>query len=520
MAFNLLTDSIIKTSGPSGELSVCSLPEVCERLTADSIVSFPALRPHQRHAWHALLCQLGALACLRGDLAAPPATAADWLAALRTLTPEHDDDAPWHLISPPDRPAFLQAPVPGGRLDGFKLVETPDGLDMLVTAKNHDVKAARAAAPQPGDWLFALVTLQTMEGFLGAGNYGVSRMNGGFANRPGIGLAPPGGIGAHVMRDIRRLIAIREAILDAQDHYDEDGLALVWLEPWDGIAEIPLKRLDPYYIEICRRVRLIEQNGRIDARTASSKAARIAFPKEANGLTGDAWTPVQTGKDGVSKALTVDARGFAYKRLAEIILEQGFKPAPLQIMAADDPDGSWLLICRALARGQGKTEGLHERRIVVPPKLAKKWSREIEAIALISGQRIEQSGIVRSALRYGLMTLFQNGPERDAFKQRDPGSSKRAEPFLNLFEAEIDRDYFERLFEEAATDDGRSARIVWLEELYARAQTILRTAEAGSPQSAVRRHRARVRADAALHTAFRFNKTLAHYFAKETGDAA
>ena len=499
MAFNLLADSIVKTTGQFGELSTCNLPSIYERLTADSVVSFPALRPHQRHAWHALLCQLG---------------------AVRTLTPDHPGDAPWNLISPPDRPAFLQAPVPGGKLDGFKTIETPDELDVLVTAKNHDVKAARASSPQPGDWLFALVTLQTMEGFLGAGNYGVSRMNGGFANRPGIGLAPPGGIGAHIMRDIRRLIAIRETTLDANEYYDDDGLALVWLEPWDGIAEIPIKRLDPYYIEICRRVRLTQLNGRITARTASSKAARIAFPKAANGLTGDAWTPVQTGKDGVSKSLTVDARGFAYRRLAEIILEQGFKPAPLQIMAADDPAGSWLLICRALARGQGKTEGLHERRIVVPPKLAKKWSLEIEAIALISGQRIEQSGIVRTALRYGLMTLFQNGPERDAFKQRDPGSAKRAEPFLDMFEKEIDRDYFERLFEEATADDARASRITWLEDLFARAQATLQIAEAGSPQSAVRHHRARVRADAAFNAAFRFNPKLAHYFAKEIGDAA
>ena len=263
MAFNLLADPIIRTLDGQSSQSICSLPEVYERLAADNIASFPALRPHQRHAWHALLCQLGALACIRSGLAAPPASAAAWLAALRKLTPDDADDAPWHLITPPDRPAFLQAPVPGGKLDGFKLVETPDGLDMLVTAKNHDVKAARAAASQPGDWLFALMTLQTMEGFLGAGNYGVSRMNGGFANRPGIGVAPPGGLGAHVMRDIRRLIAIREATLDANDQYDENGLALVWLEPWDGIAEIPLKRLDPYYIEICRRVRLTEADGRI-----------------------------------------------------------------------------------------------------------------------------------------------------------------------------------------------------------------------------------------------------------------
>jgi CRISPR system Cascade subunit CasA len=62
---------------------------------------------------------------------------------------------------------------------------------MLVTAKNHDVKAARLTEAGIDDWLFALVTLQTMEGIGGRNNYGVSRMNGGFANRPGFSIAPP-----------------------------------------------------------------------------------------------------------------------------------------------------------------------------------------------------------------------------------------------------------------------------------------------------------------------------------------
>jgi CRISPR system Cascade subunit CasA len=42
----------------------------------------------------------------------------------------------------------------------------------------------------PEHWFYALLTLQTMQGFLGAGNYGISRMNGGFASRPSVGLAP------------------------------------------------------------------------------------------------------------------------------------------------------------------------------------------------------------------------------------------------------------------------------------------------------------------------------------------
>ena len=49
-------------------------------------------------------------------------------------------------------------------------VLTPDQLDMLVTSKNHDLKSTVAGQTNFNDWIFALVTLQTMEGFAGAGN--------------------------------------------------------------------------------------------------------------------------------------------------------------------------------------------------------------------------------------------------------------------------------------------------------------------------------------------------------------
>ena len=70
---------------------------------------------------------------------------------------------------------------------------------MLVTAKNHDLKSSIAAQANVDDWIFALVTLQTMEGFGGVGNYGIARMNSGFGNRPAFSLAPVGqNPGAHV----------------------------------------------------------------------------------------------------------------------------------------------------------------------------------------------------------------------------------------------------------------------------------------------------------------------------------
>jgi CRISPR system Cascade subunit CasA len=289
---NLLVDPIIGVLDIEGRREHLSLPQVYFKLAEDGIAAFPALRPHQRHAWHALLCQLGALACLKCGLTTAPMNSGGWRAALRALTPEFPGDEPWMLVTNPDKPAFLQAVV--GTLDSFKPLTTPDELDMLVTAKNHDVKGARLFSAEANDWLFALVTLQTMEGFLGAGNYGISRMNGGFANRPGFSVCPPGRIGAHVMRDLKRLITIRDEFLEKNAAFDRGGLALVWLRPWTGVSSLQPTELDPYYIEICRRVRLVSNAGRISALAAGSKVARIHIRQ---GRQGPDWGSVGADRD-------------------------------------------------------------------------------------------------------------------------------------------------------------------------------------------------------------------------------
>ena len=519
---NLLDDPFVSIANSDHRIVRLSLPQLYEALAADAVAAFPALRPHQRHAWHALLCQLGALACLKAGLDRPPLTAAAWREALRALTPDYPEDEPWHLVGDPAKPAFLQPPV-GKDLTSFKPLATPDQLDMLVTSKNHDLKAARIAAPDAEDWLLALMTLQTMEGFLGAGNYGVSRMNGGFANRPGFTLAPPGGIGAHVLRDLARLIGMREEALNAHPEFDEDGLALVWLRPWDGASSLSPKELDPYYIEVCRRVRLIARDGRISALAAGSKAPRIAFGKDANGLTGDPWTPVETDKDG-AKALTIDARGFAYKRLADILFEPRFEQAALQLLRPGDRlEASHTLICRALARGQGKTEGLHERRLLVSPKVLHCWrSGELEPLARLSQERLKNVGKVSGALRFALMKLFQNGPDQDKFKPKDPSSSRRADLFVAQFEAVVDRHFFDDLFAEFECEGDaakREARTRWLADLRDRAKAMLQAAEAGAPGSTVRHYRARVRAEGAFLGAF--TKAFRDpYFPKDDSDAA
>ncbi len=357
---NSLTSPFLSLVDRTGRRSSTTLPRLFAAEMRDEIDDLPTVRPHQRAPLHAFLAQLGALAALAVGCSALPDEETDWAAALRKLTSGYPADEPWMLIvEDVKKPALLQPPIPEGRIDALKDREpTPDALDYLVTSKNHDLKAARIVDATFEHWFLALLTLQTMEGFLGVGNYGVSRMNGGFAS---VGLAPDGGIGARLKRDIRRLVDLR---LDPPEngpyagYQKTGGLALLWLEPWDGVAQLTHSALDPYYVEICRRVRLVVQNGHVVARRAGSKAARVKSPRDANGVTGDPFAPtdLRDGKKG-RKPLTVSGEGFDYKLVSQIINRDRFEPAALQVWRQDDGTAGLSIVFSALARGQGRQTG-------------------------------------------------------------------------------------------------------------------------------------------------------------------
>ena len=128
---NLLNQNVFRCEPDSRR----SLPEVFDGLSQGEIQAFTALRPHQRAAWHMFLVQLGVLAIERTNW---PQSSQEWADSLRSLT-NFGDDA-WSLVvTDRNRPAFMQPSDPGGL--NWSTVLTPDALDMLITAKNHDVKS-------------------------------------------------------------------------------------------------------------------------------------------------------------------------------------------------------------------------------------------------------------------------------------------------------------------------------------------------------------------------------------------
>lgn len=477
-------------------------PGLLSAAMRDRIDDLPAVRPHQRQAVHAFFAQLGALALVAGNERDAPETEEDWSRLLRALTAEFPDDAPWCLVvEDVTKPALLQPPILEGRIEVLKERElTPDALDMLVTSKNHDLKAERMRQATAEHWLLALLTLQTMEGFLGAGNYGIARMNGGFASRAMVGTAPPGGWGARLRRDILALAADHARNAEEFVFPARGGKALLWLEPWNGRSQLTLDQLDPYFIEICRRVRLVYEDGTIVARRGTTEKARIATDKTLGGKTGDPWSPAEA-----SKVLTVDGEGFNYRRVSKLIDPSVYQPAPLQKVRREDGSGQIDLVFLATARGQGGTDGFHERRIRVPPAAASRLRDSDAEFAKLAQDRVKDAGDVRRrVLNRALFILFQNAPEQVNY--RHVASETKAAPFLAAFDAEVDRIFFDELFIELQAEDEETRdrdRRNWLTKLETLAREQLFAAEAATPRSGIRRDLAVAAARDALGGLFR-----------------
>lgn len=498
----------------TGERIATTLPELFVAMAQDHVRDFPALRPHQRHPWHAFLVQLAAIALHRAERTEPFATATEWRAALLALTPDDPDGAAWCLVSPVNRPAFMQAAEPSGSIGSWKnCLVAADELDMLVTSKNHDLKAARMSSSSSEDWTFALVSLQTQEGVLGSGNYGISRMNRGYGSRCGVGIHPNGNWGVRWRRDLAAALVGRSAAIDSFGFISKRGHSLIWTIPWDGSSSLSFESLDPWYIEICRCVRLCQSPDGLMAFATTSKAPRIAA-KELNGVTGDPWMPV----DGsAAKALTIGGRGFDYKLAAELLLGSKFtKPIAQNWLPSDDTEGVYLL-AQGVARGQGKTEGYHERRIPVSRTIRKAFlAQSTDELAKLSESRIAVIAEVRKMLWAALAVLFGNGAKDDSGKDKDASDAvkERASLFAQPFEAQCDAQFFSELIEEIEAADREAVRNQWLLTLAVRAEAVLQTAFTAGPRSGQLRYRAQSSALGRLHGLMRSDKSklpaLAH----------
>ncbi len=531
--YNILTERLIRMDGADGSRLAASLPEVYAALVADEVEAFPALRPHQRHAWHSFLVQLGAMAVREAGLAEPPSGADEWRRIIGGLTSEWPDDEPWQLVVDDiTRPAFMQPPASSKahEADFKNTVEAPDELDMLVTSKNHDLKQAMASHANADDWVFALVTLQTMEGYSGRFNYGISRMPSGYGNRPAFSLAPSIQPGRHVEHDLVALLGHRQAILDDY-RLSDSGLRLLWVIPWDGAKaqSSALSSMDPYYIEVCRRIRLKVVAERIVAARANADAKRIADVK---GMTGDPWAPVGTNPNprGTPPAF-LGPRKFGYERVADGMFSEDWKRPLLLTSEAAGTGGSeeMQLVARGMVRGEGGTEGYHERivplrhrtlQVLGSPGVAK----QLEDIAR---ERLQQVGTVKNILRHAVATFAARGnSDFNAHRNGQPSPNQLAQTWANRLDDIVDAGFFDDLQDEFDADEGQrdAIRRHWLmngeDGVIDDAGRILKAAEDALPCPSIHRFRARVNADRVFRGRMRGKGGFAFLFESEEENQA
>ena len=487
---NLLSEPAISVD--SG--AKLSLPGLLSAMARDEVRQFPGLRPHQRPAWHMFLVQLGALAVWRSSFPAVPTETSDWVEMLRKLTPDVADDAAWRLVGEDSAvPAFLQPPDPGGLK--WNTVPTPDGLDILITSRNHDVKQSIARRSIAEDWLFALVSLQTTAGYDGRGNYGIARMNGGSSSRPMLGLAPASGRDHRVnpsrwwLRDVEQLLERRRRYGVGNAPGREGGPAILWCLDWPESIQLDLGALDPWFVEVARRVRLLETDRGLAAVRANSKGPRI-HSRIYKGRVGDPWAPVHRTE---GKSLTLGGGDFDYRRLSNMMFSGDWDVPALAKLGNTEKADDRLLVAEAFSRGNSKTEGFRSRTVPVPSNVVRVFRSP--AAADLSQQLMAEIRVFDEALRDGIATLAAGG-ERKRVDKKHYGLSHRAR---NRFDAIADTLFFPYLWRRLSAQasgcpeaEDRAGQ-EFLERLFDAARNELEAAMPGIACAAISRPKAEAR---------------------------
>lgn len=491
---NLLSDAIFSVTLPDGAKDRLDLPSVLAQLSAGDILSFDALQLHQEQAWYCFLVQLAAITLGRSStLSALSVNSNLWRNALRELTAEHHADEPWKIIvSTLDKPGFMQPPVPEKSRKGFRDLGTyADSLDVLITTKNHDVKAGKVVSPVTEHWVFSLICLQTIQGYSGNKNYGVARMNRGYGSRPWIGFSVGESIGARFRRDVAILMGDRVRLCQ-EFGFNNHGIALLWMLPWSGDTAVTHRRLDPYFIEVCRRVRLVTLSDNKHHAFFKPTACARVLAEELKGNIGDPWTPVEREQGA---ALTLGEAGFDFRKLHEILFEGKYRPAACQIVRNEDKDKGEILfkgVC--MVRGQSVTGGFHSRTVPIPGKVRLMLTNQQEKarVRKLSGERIEATATCqRKVLKPAILTLIQGAPEKLNMKSRD------ADKWTGIFQRKIDELFFPRLWDDCDTPPDK-ARINWAHVLRNVTLKVFEDAVGSVPIASADRYRILARAEGLL----------------------
>jgi CRISPR system Cascade subunit CasA len=448
--FDLLTDPVIRVDGHR-----MSLTHLLAALAMDGVTDYPGIRAHQRDPWHVMLVQLAVVAVRKAGQTLMPTTPDAWHVLLAALTEGHP--FAWHLHAPePDMPAFFQPPV--NTTNGWDRCTSPAAIDAMRGVKEFDLKIDGMTVAELDQWMFGLITLQTVTASNGP-HYGqTSRVRGGYGGRLFVGL--DGTPGARFCRDAQVILSSWDTILADYPGYRRDGgLALTWLVPFDGI--ISMQKLDPMYLDTPRRVRL-DQYG---ALTTKSPGLRTLGKTVADtGRIGDPWTVLN--QEGASLNVT----SLSYRVVAPIITNQGVTPSLLQTPRQSDlaPYGVRMSV---LTGGQpAKTTGFHERTVEISQRTYRVMQTKAPEVAKYTKERIEFLGIVQGAIRSAILRGRQVAHSIAA-----KSMSNATRILLENWSRDEDARFFPDLFAEIENEtDGLAIRGEWIERVIKDGRAVVR----------------------------------------------
>lgn len=481
---NLLRDKLFRVRTQKGETKL-TLPEIMESLGKDEIEAFSGIRPHQADSFHVFLSYLAGAILVRTkqDPEEDPTVLMQekhfWEQGMRDLACDHHPDDAWTLIVEDySMPAFMQPPIKTDNFDRSKEIEkylkqndedilfyTPNRLDLVIASKNHNEKKDTIRYDHIDEWIYALITLQTMARYNGNKVYNISRMNGGYSNRSIVELLMSFRPGIRWKDAVSRFLLHRKKLLNdniLSNLYDfENGVILVWLLPWDGKEQISLGTetekscLDLFFIEIARSVRLLYHNDHIIGVALPSESPRINA-KIAEGNLGDPWLPIVESKkdeDGKKekdkdKAFSVSSYGFDISNIRKIIFNDGIAKSvlrkPLPSWESEESEKTvWLrmfALTKDFGAGSGGGDIYHEKNIPLPLPKINTFSEnpDIEnKFAEISKEAIASGAEIKTKVLYGVLMKYLQD------KKDSRNNKKLVNRFLNAFDKAWEEDFFE-----------------------------------------------------------------------------
>jgi len=260
--------------------------------------------------------------------------------------------------------------------------------------------------------------------------------------------------------------------------------------------------LAPFFIEICRSVRLVTGASGLVAYGAATAGPRVAA-KELRGVLGDPWIPVRLdGKSG-QMALTVGPAGLSAQLLRDLIFEDGFRAPAMMRTQGLDEEGPVDFTISVLVRGRGTTEGFRTARVRIPARLRSHLFAHgalRDVLAELSRKALEHSSTMeRRVLKAAVLSLLESGaPSGEIDWDRDQvlrwwQGARQA--FTSAWSAE----FFSWLWRAADSADALESEegslFVWCRLLRSLAHRALDDAVSALPHSQARSYRTRAVAE-------------------------